>query len=44
MIIDFKTATSPEDVVTVVASPPLTINKNWHKMKKSSPAVFEKAN
>lgn len=39
-IIDFKEKTTPRDVVTVVASTPLTDNETWNKMKKGEFRVF----
>jgi predicted glutamine amidotransferase len=41
MIIDFKKETSPDDIVTVVASQPLTVNETWQKMEEGSLAIFK---
>lgn len=38
--VDFQTQTTPNDVVTVVATQPLTSNENWHKMVPGEFALF----
>lgn len=37
-IVDFRTETTPKDVVTVIASRPLTDNEHWHML---APGAFE---
>ena len=39
-MVDFGKLTTPDDVVTVVASRPLTNNEEWIKMRKGEFAVF----
>ncbi|MDX1497520.1 MAG: class II glutamine amidotransferase [Salinisphaeraceae bacterium] len=39
--VDFATETTPNDIVTVVATQPLTDNEQWHKMEKGELRVFE---
>lgn len=39
-VVDFGKLTTPDDVVTVIASRPLTDNEEWIKMKKGEFAVF----
>ena len=41
-IIDFSKETTPKDVVTVIASRPLTDNEDWVKMEKGQFLVFQK--
>lgn len=38
--VNFASETSPTDVVTIVATQPLTKNETWHKMKTGEFAVF----
>ncbi|WP_417883345.1 class II glutamine amidotransferase [Vibrio rumoiensis] len=38
--IDFQEETTPNDVVSVIATQPLTDNERWHKMKPSEYGVF----
>ncbi|MEA3409956.1 MAG: class II glutamine amidotransferase [Pseudomonadota bacterium] len=40
MEIDFSQQTTPEDVVTVIASHPLTDNEIWHEMDKGDFLIF----
>mgnify|MGYP000005613349 CR=1 FL=1 len=40
MTIDFCSETQPQDVVSVIATEPLTDNENWHKMSEGELAVF----
>lgn len=42
MVVDFKKYTTPNDVVTVIASRPLTDNETWNKMKKEEFLVFDR--
>lgn len=42
MAVDFAQETNPDDVVTVIATRPLTANEHWHAMKKGQFAVFQK--
>lgn len=39
--VDFKKETTAKDVVTVIATRPLTDNEQWHKMKKGELIVFK---
>lgn len=39
--IDFQKETTPNDVVTVVATLPLTTNETWHKMEAGEYVVFK---
>lgn len=39
--IDFQEETTPNDVVSVIATQPLTDNERWHKMKPSEYGVFQ---
>ncbi|MBD1576151.1 class II glutamine amidotransferase [Vibrio sp. S11_S32] len=39
--IDFQQETTPNDVVSVIATQPLTDNERWHKMKPSEYGVFQ---
>ncbi|MBY5991941.1 class II glutamine amidotransferase [Ferrimonas balearica] len=41
MVIDFKQETTPQDVVTVIATRPLTSNEQWHKMAPGSWCLFK---
>ena len=41
LAVDFATETTPHDIVTVVATQPLTDNEQWHKMEKGELRVFE---
>lgn len=38
--IDFQQQTTPNDVVTVVATQPLTANETWHKIAPGEWALF----
>lgn len=40
-VMDFSKETSPKDIVTVIASRPLTDNEDWEKMEKGQFSVFE---
>ncbi|MFM2486407.1 class II glutamine amidotransferase [Celerinatantimonas yamalensis] len=40
MTVDFQTQTTPNDVVTVVATQPLTSNEDWQKMVPGEFALF----
>ncbi|MFQ5659501.1 MAG: class II glutamine amidotransferase [Gammaproteobacteria bacterium] len=42
MSVDFKEFTTPKDVVTVVASRPLTDNETWNRMGRGEFVVFKK--
>ncbi len=41
MVVDFKDFTTPKDIVTVIASHPLTDNETWNKMERGEFVVFE---
>lgn len=43
MTVDFAQETHPEDVVTVIATRPLTGNEQWHSMQKGQFTVFQRA-
>jgi len=38
--INFQQETNPNDVVTVIATQPLTSNENWHKMPANHYSLF----
>ncbi len=38
--IDFSTETTPNDVVTIIATEPLTNNEQWHKMQNGESQLF----
>ncbi|MFZ2170853.1 MAG: class II glutamine amidotransferase, partial [Methylococcaceae bacterium] len=40
MTIDFQQKTTPHDVVTVIATQPLTSNEHWHKMADNHYLLF----
>lgn len=40
MMVDFNEVTTPHDIVTVIASRPLTQNEEWTKMKRGTFVVF----
>jgi len=40
-LVDFSELTTPKDVVTVIASRPLTDNEEWNKMEKGEFLVFK---
>ena len=40
MAIDFQSETTPDDVVTLVATRPLTGNENWVKMAPGEFSLF----
>jgi len=39
--IDFQQETTPNDVVTVIATLPLTSNEQWHKMSANHYLLFQ---
>ncbi len=39
--IDFQQETTPNDVVSVIATQPLTDNENWHRMKPGEYGIFQ---
>ena len=41
LTINFQQETTPDDVVTVIATQPLTSNENWHKMQSGEVAIFK---
>ncbi len=41
MVIDFQKETTPDDVVTVIATRPLTSNEQWHRMAPGSWCLFK---
>ena len=40
MDIDFSRETTPNDVVTIIATEPLTNNEQWHKMQPGDSQLF----
>ncbi len=44
LVVDFKNETSVYDIVTVIATRPLTSNETWHKMQKNELMVFCEGN
>ena len=40
MVVDFKQETTPNDVVTVIATQPLTCNEAWQKIEPGSYRLF----
>jgi glutamine amidotransferase len=42
VIIDFAEHTTPNDIVTVIATQPLTNNEEWHKMQPGEAQLFKK--
>ncbi|MDO6459542.1 class II glutamine amidotransferase [Granulosicoccaceae sp. 1_MG-2023] len=40
MTIDFKNETTPDDIVTVIATEPLTCNETWHSIAPGQLCVF----
>lgn len=42
--IDFVKETSPSDIVTVIATEPLTQDETWHKIMPGQLCIFEKGN
>ncbi len=40
MVVDFKAETTPNDIVSVVATQPLTDNEQWHKMVPGEYVLF----
>ncbi len=40
MAIDFQSETTPNDVVTLIATRPLTGNENWVKMAAGESCLF----
>lgn len=41
MVVDFQKETTPDDVVTVIATRPLTDNEQWNRMGQGELVVFE---
>jgi glutamine amidotransferase len=41
LIVDFKKETTPDDIVTVIATKPLTDNESWHKMASGEFKLFK---
>ncbi|MGB2065573.1 MAG: class II glutamine amidotransferase, partial [Marinomonas gallaica] len=41
MTVDFKQVTTDKDVVTVIATQPLTENETWHQMRAGEMCVFD---
>jgi glutamine amidotransferase len=41
MAVDFQEETTPNDIVTIIATKPLTHNETWHKMASNELIVFE---
>lgn len=41
MVVNFQKETTPDDVVTVIATRPLTIDEQWHKMEPGSWCLFK---
>lgn len=44
MVVDFKKETTPNDVVTVIATQPLTDNEEWYQFSSKEWKVFRKGN
>ncbi len=42
LTVDFKAETTPEDIVAIIATNPLTSNEHWYKMKPDELIVFQK--
>ncbi|RMP63095.1 hypothetical protein ALQ20_200157 [Pseudomonas syringae pv. atrofaciens] len=42
MIVDFQAETTPHDVVTVIATEPLTENENWHRYERCQWSLWGK--
>lgn len=42
--IDFQSCTTPTDIVSVIATQPLTGNENWHKLNRVVSCYFTSAN
>jgi len=42
VVVNFKDETTPDDVVTVVATEPLTFNEEWHSFQENEMCVFKK--
>ena len=40
LVVDFQRETTPEDVVSVVATQPLTVNEAWQRLEPGALAVF----
>lgn len=40
MKVDFSACTTPDDVVTVIATEPLTLNEEWHLMQSGEMVIF----
>jgi len=40
VVVDFQTETTPDDIVTVIATNPLTVNEQWNKMKPGEWKLF----
>ncbi len=41
LVIDFEKETTPNDIVTVVATQPLTSDESWHQMQAGESVLFE---
>lgn len=41
MVVDFQKETTPNDVVTVIATRPLTNDERWQKMEPGEFALFK---
>jgi len=42
VVVDFGAETTPDDIVTVIATEPLTVNEHWHAMDRGSLIVFDR--
>lgn len=42
MIVDFRAETTPHDVVTVIATEPLTENENWNRYEPGQWSLWRK--
>jgi predicted glutamine amidotransferase len=40
MLVDFQAETTPDDIVTVIATRPLTDNESWAVMRPGALAIF----
>ena len=40
IVVDFAKETTPRDIVTVIATKPLTDNETWNVMQRGSLAIF----
>ena len=41
LIVDFQKETTPHDVVTIIATRPLTKDEHWHKMESGESVIFK---